>query len=261
MAALLGAAGTFVSPGECVSLSDRSNALVVQARHYLENRPGCGIDPDRAEAEYGLKVCVSGNPEIKYGRVLVGRIICPCWMHGRLVGWQARSTLLNPAEDTGIAAVRYLSMPGPLWRQSTLFGYDHAEKSNVVCLVEGPLDVVQAGPPCVCAMGMAVSRPQLEMVATRWGGVGHAIFVVFDGEPAAHVEQDKAAAYLKRASSGARVFSPKLRSGDPGSTARSAFWEFVLGCASGGDCEVLGDVTSEMRQKTDPAGTFVSSGR
>jgi hypothetical protein len=233
-------------------LAERGNFLVDRARYYLENRPGCRIDPDRTAKEYGLSVCVCGNPEISYGRELAGRIICPCWTDGKMVGWQARSTLLNPAEETGIAAVRYLSMQGT-WRPSALFGVDQAAASSFVVLVEGPLDVVQAGPPCVCPMGMAASMSQLEIVARRWGGPGKAIVMCFDGEDAAHAVQDQAAATLKRMAQGSRVFSPKLPNGDPGSWPRAEFWKFVKDRVLSGSCEVTEEAAGATRAAFSPS--------
>ena len=209
----------FVAPGNCIRL-DQKDSRVDQARQYLVNR---GIDPDEAAAVYGFSVCVEGN-QFVYNGVMQGRLILPVTFNGTMVGWQGRLTYDPPAGEKSFRLLRYISMPGAMWRVRSLMGLDQARMHPVVIPVEGPLDMAKQGPPCVASMGQNMSSQQYDLITSIWDKPEHRIILVGDSG-----EEDairKNSNELKRRTR-AKVYAPQLPHGDPGSWSRQEFAKFL----------------------------------
>jgi len=230
-----------VSPGLCVRLDERCPE-VAPAGKYLEDR---GMDPEWAAHMYGLSYCVQGNPDV-YGGLMEGRLIIPAFKNGGLVGWQGR-LLHNPPKLRGLKYLRYLSMPGQTWRSHTLLGADQAvaASTNFVVVVEGPLDMVRQGPPCVATMGLSVSYPQMELMAELWGGQDKTVFVAGDSGEQAVTKTREVAGVIRSMVKG-RVISAPLPHGDPGDWRREDFFKFLSDLARSGGGETSGSAATVL---------------
>lgn len=154
-----------------LDMVDLGSKPFAPALAYLERR---GIGPELI-ARYGIRY----DPTQR-------RVIFPCYVDGRLKGWQAR--MIDPAEVTGEdGRVRHLSkiltsnpgMPGA----GVLMFQDNLARSPHAVLTEGPVDAIKAH-LCggnVASMGKGILRPQLLTVACS--GVRR-VYVGFDPDAA-----------------------------------------------------------------------------
>jgi len=168
-----------ISPGELTRM-DRLDPDNVGCR-YLRTR---GFNPAGVGRCYGVSYCSYGRPfggDFKFDTT--NTVVFPVWMHGKLVGWQAR-LLYNPESLTDaeckafgftydtekgkyIRPPKYFTSPG-LSKGTVLYNFDNAVKSDIVVVVEGPTDTLAVGPSAVGTLGKGVTDDQIRMLISNW---------------------------------------------------------------------------------------------
>ena len=143
---------------------------------YMRDR---GFNPDAVGRVYGVHYCERGRQFAQGLFDTTNTIVFPIWMGGGVVGWQSR-LLYNPDSLTSdeceamgflfdeekqkfIKPPKYFTSPG-LTKGDVLYNYDYARQSNLVVVVEGPTDVLAAGPCSVGTLGKGISSRQTEML-------------------------------------------------------------------------------------------------
>jgi hypothetical protein len=101
---------------------------------YVRSR---GYETAWLHANY--KVCYCAEAESQY-QMATGRIVIPIYMHGNLVGWQARYLGKPPNKYTP----RYWTCPG-MPKGQYLYNFDVARKYPYVVVVEGGTGVWRGG--------------------------------------------------------------------------------------------------------------------
>lgn len=135
------------------------------AVRYLRSR---GFDPVELSKVYGV-----GLVERAGDANLVGRILVPIHMDGKMVGWQGRYPDDLDWKATGIR--KYWNLPG-MKKSRMLYGYDRARSYQFCVVVEGVTDVWRIGPPAVCILGSSLNYNQRRLICATW----RTVFVMLD---------------------------------------------------------------------------------
>lgn len=85
------------------------------------------------------------------------RIIVPTFMNGKIVFWQARSTIESTDKD-----FKKVLNPSGVSARSVLYNYDTAKEYETIYLVEGFIDCVKAGPDSMATNGKNLHAQQVE---------------------------------------------------------------------------------------------------
>jgi len=113
------------------------------------------------------------------------RLVFPVWHDGKLVYWQARA-MWDPIP--GERYVKALNPPrthGAVVSSEVLMGLHHARSYPRVCVTEGPVDAVHAGPDAVCSFGKTMSPVQM---ARLWAAGVRALDLMYDADARADME-------------------------------------------------------------------------
>ena len=102
---------------------------------------------------FGLGWCDAGRCK--------GRLIFPVWEEGRFVYYQARAMWEAEPGENYIKALNPPSMVGAAVSSEVLMNLDTARSYPRVAVVEGPMDLVHAGPSAVCTFGKQIHAPQI----------------------------------------------------------------------------------------------------
>jgi hypothetical protein len=133
---------------------DLDHGLAQKGVRYLESR---GIDLDLAR-QYKLRYDVPSK-----------RVVFPCWVGGRLYGWQSRyvdQTTVVDLEQSRVKQIPKMLTQGQIGGKILMF-QDRLIGSHHAVLVEGPIDAIKCH-DCggnVAAMGKGVSTRQLEIIS------------------------------------------------------------------------------------------------
>lgn len=182
-------ADEILSPGTLLDVSNIDEGH--PAKVYLAGR---GISEEDV-ARYGIKYCASGQFSFCRTGTTSGRIIFPVWMSGKLISWQARcidtytkkgNRMVWRGEGLGwmkvgrtesgawddVAVPKYYTCPGSN-RSKALLGFDVAVacNSDYVVMVEGPVDCIRVGGPCVATLGFKITNQQMRIIKSRWSKV------------------------------------------------------------------------------------------
>lgn len=125
------------------------------AVQYLEER---GFTCAALETLYGVSFCLESDTF----PICAGRLIIPIYMHGELVGWQARF----PGElDWSKSRVpKYYGLPG-MPKRLMLYNYDRAKQYRTAVIVEGVTDVWKVGGPAVALLGKKAHPMQRKLLS------------------------------------------------------------------------------------------------
>lgn len=182
---------------ENVDAIDPTHPAHAVATQYLAGR---GIGPD-AIRFYRLG----------FGRVgrLKNRIVFPCYMNGQLVYWQARATWDAPAHLHGKEkraweeATGYRKTINPIARSEedtgaaeALFGLDTAVGSQVLVLVEGPVDAIKVGRHAVALLGKSFQPAKLARLSRLRGPSEVIVYLDRDAPKQAQQWAEELAPYL-----------------------------------------------------------------
>lgn len=156
---------------------------------------------------FGLTHCTWGRYR--------NRVVFPVFEGGRLVYWQARAMW----EGSGPDFVKSLNPPksvGGVTSAQTLFNYDQAVivGRGLVCITEGPIDAIHAGPDAVATFGKQLTGVQIAKLMKA--GVDR-VDVMWDADASA-----EAALAAQRIAALFRVRLVQLPQGDPGDWPREA---------------------------------------
>ncbi len=141
------------------------------------------------------------------------RVIFPVFEGGVLVYWQARALW----DGSGREFQKSLNPPKricPITSADVLFNLDQAVcvGRRHICLTEGPIDAIHAGPDAVCSFGKQLTGVQIgKMLAKRVACVD----MLWDAD--AHADAERTAEQLARLF---RVRIVRLPQGDPGDWPR-----------------------------------------
>ena len=152
------------------------------ARAYLHAR---GFNTDVLSKAFGVHYCqtgtIFGDGQTFFFNT-TNTLIFPIWMHGRVVGWQAR-LLYEPDklsedecsqygfpvnEDGEIVRPPKYYTPRGMSKGDVLYNFDNARKSRIVVVSEGPLDVAGIGLCGVATFGKGVSENQARLIKEYW---------------------------------------------------------------------------------------------
>lgn len=125
------------------------------AVQYLEER---GFTCQALETLYGVSFCLDSD----MFPVCAGRIIIPIYMHGELVGWQARFPGERDWSKNRIP--KYYGLPG-MPKRLMLYNYDRAKQYRTVVIVEGVTDVWKVGGPAVALLGKKAHPLQRKLLS------------------------------------------------------------------------------------------------
>ncbi len=110
------------------------------------------------------------------------RLIFPVWENAQLVYWQARAMWEEHEHQGPGKFVKSLNPPKLDERAAgsadVLFNLDNAKQYRRVCITEGPIDAIHAGPDAVCTFGKRLSPTQVGKLLRA--GV-NAIDLMWDG--------------------------------------------------------------------------------
>jgi hypothetical protein len=169
----------------------------MEPRHkeYLRKRR---FDPDVLETKYNL---LGTGP----AGHLPHRIVIPIFYQGRMVSWQAR-------DMTGKAELKYKSASPDaeeVSHKTILYNLDNCRGQSIL-VVEGVTDVWRFGDDTAGTFGVKFTQSQL-LILSKY----EQVFFVYDGEPEAQAQAEKACRIL----SGVGVVAENviLNKGDPGS--------------------------------------------
>jgi hypothetical protein len=155
------------------------------------------------------------------------RIFIPAYMHGKLVGWQARYPGYLNKHST---VQKYHCMKG-MPKSLILYNYDLAKLEDCVVICEGPSDVWRVGKAGVALMGKTASNQQLQLLASTWTGKPVVILLDSDAKPeSAQLYQRLKGLFPGRL---VRVDLPAGR--DPGDFPRHLLWDLI-----GAEAEIQG---------------------
>ena len=160
-------------PGELQELThlEEDNPALL----YLGQR---GFDHKELNDVYGVRYCYYGRSYADGLFNTTNTLVFPLWMHGKLVGWQARllydvdeltdeemGLLGFKQDDDGdyITPPKYWTSPG-LEKGRLLYNYDWAKANDVVVVTEGVFDSLAVGKPGVATLGKRVSEAQIQML-------------------------------------------------------------------------------------------------
>jgi hypothetical protein len=135
---------------------------------------GRGYDPVRLGRDLSVGYCLDTYPEF---HAAADRLIIPVYLHGKMVGWQAR--YLGEPPDARVP--KYYTMPG-MRKSQLLYNFDAASRSPFVVVCEGVTDVWAFGPEAVALFGKNISGPQTELICATWGQ--GAVVILLDGDAA-----------------------------------------------------------------------------
>lgn len=210
--------GPVPPPGDTVSLaslppSHPANDYLIRERHF---------DPYDLAARFGLAYCSAAPREL---RPAEGRIICPVYMGGVVVGWQGRYPADLDWKNAGIP--KYWNLPH-MPRRRLLYNFDSARHYRTAVLCEGVTDVWRVGPNAMCFFGKSVSSLQRDLLCWYWrGGV---LVLLLDAD--AGDEQQALADDLSARFQGA-VLPVAVPAGlDPGKMTTPGVWDLIGRTAS-----------------------------
>lgn len=108
------------------------------------------------------------------------RLVFPVWESGRLMYWQARAMYEADECPPGsfVKSLNPTKLPGQLGKSDVLMNLDVARTYPRVAIVEGPTDLVRAGPSAVCTFGKTISPAQIAKLSAA--GV-KAVDLMWDG--------------------------------------------------------------------------------
>lgn len=167
-------------PGEVVPLHTLGEDHI--ARRYLEMR---GFNTELLSTHLGVHYCVQGQVfgnGVDFAFDTTNTIVFPVWMHGKLIGWQARllydpDSLSDeqcalygfPQDEDGkwIRPPKYYT-PSGMAKGEILYNFDNAVKSDLVVVSEGPLDVAGIGMCGVGTFGKSISDDQIRLLKEYW---------------------------------------------------------------------------------------------
>lgn len=212
---LPGKRSSVISGRECVWPGDMRLLTQLPDDHpanvYLRNR---GFDPDYLGRKLNVSCVLDALPDLQPA---LGRILIPFYMHGKAVGWTARSI------GNRIGEPKYWTMPG-MKKSQILYNYDMAKQFQTVCICEGPTDVWRVGPSAVALSGKTMSEHQKQLTAATWGN-GTAI-VLLDGD----AQEDGRRVYDALAGLVQRRVLVNLPDGkDPGDFTQEQLQEVIAG--------------------------------
>lgn len=122
-----------------------------KAIDYVEDRLW---DATYLGQQYNVSYCLDS-----YYDDAKNRIIAPAYLHGKLVGWQARYVGEAP-KDTA----KWWTCPG-FRCGSTLYNYDRMSKCQTKVIVEGPADVWNFGPQAAGLFNKVMTPDQRKLLA------------------------------------------------------------------------------------------------
>ena len=213
------------------------------AINYLKNR---GVTDKDCEA-YDIKYCSHGyyNFCSKMGTTS-GRIIFPIYMCSKLVGWQARQIDRNGQDRevwhgdeigwwkpkkvklsdgkitySDYEVPKYYTCPG-MHRSRSLLNFDYAIKdSDMVVVVEGPIDCIKVGERSVATFGKKITKDQIRILKSNWSK----ILMILDEEVDISEPWFKE---LENSFDGVYFVWMKLSNfEDPGSASREEIWKQI----------------------------------
>lgn len=144
-------------PGKCVPVAELEETH--KAKVFLRTR---GFDPNVVGERYGLQYCLDVPGYTKL-QIVIGRIIAPFYMRGKMVGWQARYVGNANLNRT----VKYFTCPG-MRTGRVLYDFDNALKSNVVFVCEGITDVWRVGTGAVALCGKNFTAAHSKLITDHW---------------------------------------------------------------------------------------------
>lgn len=167
-------------PGDVIPLHHLDDDHI--ARRYLEYR---GFKPDVLSEHLGVHYCSKGR---RFGNGedfffdTTNTILFPVWMHGKLIGWQAR-LLYDPdklddkqcelyqfpknSEGEWVRPPKYYT-PYGMSKGDILYNFDNARQFPLVVVSEGPLDVAGIGVCGVATFGKSISETQGRLIKQYW---------------------------------------------------------------------------------------------
>ena len=148
----------------------------VRGRDYLEQERGVSI---ALAKRYGLRYC----PPTR-------RVIFPVEVHGRLLGWQARSVIKTEFYDESgeLHTIPKILGNTDLKRELTVMFGDRLKYSEHAVVCEGPLDAIKAD-LCggnIATMGKSISAAQIEIILNS--GVSK-VYLALDPDAASDMER------------------------------------------------------------------------
>lgn len=229
------------SPGVLSPMTSLDSAH--PAVEYLTHR---GVTKQDCEL-YDIQYCSKGyyNFCSRLGTTS-GRIIFPIYMSNKLVGWQARQVdknngkrLVWKGEESGwwepkpiklsngdkayidYEVPKYYTCPG-MHRSRSLLNFDYAlENTELVVVVEGPIDCVKVGKNSVATFGKKLTKDQIRILKSNWSNV----LMILDEEVDTNQQWFKE---LENSFDGVYFLWMKLSNyEDPGSATREEIWKQI----------------------------------
>jgi hypothetical protein len=142
------------------------------------------------------------------------RLVFPVWDDGKLVYWQARAMWAARPGEHYVKAINPPRTPGAAVSSEVLMNLHQAREYPRVCVTEGPVDAVHAGPDAVCSFGKTLSPVQLNRL---WRAGVRALDLMYDAD--ARADMEGLAPLLATLFDLRLVYLPH---GDPGSWPREA---------------------------------------
>lgn len=142
-------------PGHCLKLTELP--YTHPANVYLLGRK---FDPAYLSDTYDLRYCLSPSPEHP---AAVNRLICPLFMGGKMVTWQARYI----GEANWRYVPKYYNLRGAA-KSAALYNYDTAKTFPFVVIVEGYFDAWRVGDCAVAILGRTLSETQMNLIKSTW---------------------------------------------------------------------------------------------
>lgn len=119
--------------------------------------------------------------EGRYGN----RLVFPVWDQAKLVYWQARAMWEPRPGESFVKALNPPRTPGAAVSSEVLMGLHHAAGHSRVCVTEGPVDAIHAGPDAVCSFGKTLNPMQIHRL---WHAGVRALDLMYDADARADME-------------------------------------------------------------------------
>jgi len=149
-------------PGVCVALDALPHDH--HANIYLRQK---NMDPIDLAQHHGVRWCQEAPPQTVHRSIGIvhNRIVFPIFMHGEMVGWQAR--YIGEADWKRIP--KYFTQPG-CHVNNMLYGFDDALGMPFVIVCEGPTDVIAMGAGAVATFGKKSSMSMIHynLLVKNW---------------------------------------------------------------------------------------------
>ena len=230
-------------PGECVRVDAMTESS--PAIDYLLMRR---FNLRELGQKYDIRVCLNS-----YVDGVTGRIVCPVFHRGRVVGWQARYPGELRWKEAGV--VKYRTMTG-LHTSQVLYNLDRARTWTTIVVMEGVTDVWRFGSCGVASFGKALSGRHIQLLR-RANPDAVVLLYDFDGQ--------KSESVLRSIASLRRAFGKKFvnvvppPNVDPGASDRDFIREFVRVQAAKSGVKVVYRLREEVGDGDDSASPDVAA--